>query len=124
MDRTTIDERDNETEDTNSSEAERRLSSDTLEADIEFVSSEEDLAATSTESGSEELLVREEQVRNIQGTTDILTNEAQQDTMVTVHTATSCLGTGRTAAEAQGMVVALFKKEDRSSLSSDYLPLA
>jgi hypothetical protein len=46
MDRTTIDASDNETEDTNSSEAEPRLSSDTLQADIKFVSSEEDLAAT------------------------------------------------------------------------------
>jgi hypothetical protein len=55
MDRTTIDESNNESEHTdssNSSGQEARLSSDTLEANIEFVSSEEDLAASSTKSGT------------------------------------------------------------------------
>jgi hypothetical protein len=44
MDRTTRDESDYENEDTDNSEEQQRLSSDnTLEADIKFVSSEEDL---------------------------------------------------------------------------------
>jgi hypothetical protein len=146
MDRTTIDESDNESEysdGSNSSEQETRLSSDTLEANIEFVSSEDDLAASSTESGTsgehEEhaprdnyttLIVDEAQEpvlvpgNNDQVTIDTIAKEAQQD-MVTTGTAATApparwLGTGRTTIEAQGMFVAL-KKEDRASLTANYL---
>jgi hypothetical protein len=71
MDRTTRDESNNESEHTNSSdsseEQEARISSDTLlEADIEFVSSEDDLAATSTDSGNS--VDHADQVQNIRRT--------------------------------------------------------
>jgi hypothetical protein len=156
MDRTTRDESDDETSN-QSNDLEPRLSSDdTLEAEIEFVSSEDDLAAPSTEEESEEeheeqvsrdddisLIVDEAQTHvlvpgenTVQETTDTIAEEAQQD-MVTTGTGTApavttgtgtgtgtvplrWLGTGRTTVAAEGMVVAL-KKEDRSSLTADYL---
>ncbi len=55
VDKTTKDKSDNKnkyTDNSNSSEQEPWLSSDTLEANIEFLSNEEDLAATSTKSGT------------------------------------------------------------------------
>jgi hypothetical protein len=84
MDRTTRDESEDDSEDTNDSEEPRLSSDDTLEAEMDFVSSEEDLAAPSTESSNEE---HEEQVsrgeEDTKGTIDILphADEAQQATV-------------------------------------------
>jgi hypothetical protein len=115
MDWTPNDESENtdqDYQDTDDLETAPSLSSDTFEAEIDFVSSEDYLAAPSTTDSSTE----EHEEHFSRGEAD----EDQQEIMTTPTVPSRWLGTGRTPAEAQGMVVAI-KKEDHSSLTADYL---